>query len=123
MPVFFAFSLVFIGGGLGSICRYALYLLLRPWQTQFPWGTFAANALACLALGLLLGAPQTAWLSDQKRLLLLTGFCGGFSTYSTFTAETWGLWQNGQLGAALANALLHFGVCTVCLLLGLKITS
>jgi CrcB protein len=123
MPTIVAFFLVFLGGGAGSICRYAIWLFVRPWQTKFPWATLIANGMACIALGVFLGWQANAILSDQRRLLLITGFCGGFSTYSTFTAETWGLWQNGQAGAALANALLNLAVCIVCLLLGLKITT
>ena len=123
MPTPLAFFLVFLGGGAGSVCRYAVYLLIRPWQTQFPWATLIANALACVALGALLGWQQHTLLSDQRRLLLATGFCGGFSTYSTFTAETWGLWESGHGSAALANVLLNLAVCVVCLLLGFKLTS
>ena len=123
MPTILAFTLVFLGGGAGSVCRYAVWLFARPWQAKFPWATLIANGLACIALGALLGWQARALLSDQQRLLFVTGFCGGFSTYSTFTAETWGLWQSGQPGEALANALLNLGVCVVCLLLGLKITA
>ncbi|TNE60364.1 MAG: fluoride efflux transporter CrcB [Bacteroidetes bacterium] len=119
----FVLILVFIGGGLGSICRYAVWLGLRPWQEKFPWATLTANGLACIVLGLLLGWQAQALLSDQRRLLLVTGFCGGFSTYSTFTAETWGLWQNGQAGAAVANVLINLAVCVVCLLVGLRLGS
>ncbi len=118
-----AFALVFLGGGAGSICRYALWLAIRPWQDKFPWATFAANAAACLVLGALLGLQSHGLLSDQRRLLLVTGFCGGFSTYSTFTAETWGLWESGHAGAVLANVFLQLAVCVTCLLLGLKITT
>lgn len=123
MSTFTAFFLVFLGGGAGSVCRYAVYLLVRPWQTQFPWATLLANALACIVLGALLGWQGQALLSDQRRLLFATGFCGGFSTFSTFTAETWGLWQSGHTSAAAANVLLNLAVCVVCLLLGLKFTS
>lgn len=105
------------------MCRYAIWLMLRPWVVRFPWATLAANGLACLVLGILLGWQAQALISDQRRLLLVTGFCGGFSTYSTFTAETWGLWQSGHAGAALANVLLHLTVCLVCLILGLKLVS
>lgn len=120
MPRFLAFSLVFLGGGLGSIARYSLYLLLRPWQQQFPWATLAANGLACLVLGFALG--HTDW-SEQRRLLIATGFCGGFSTFSTFTAENWGLWQAGQHGAFVGNVFGSLALCLLCLLLGLKLAA
>lgn len=114
---------VFLGGGAGSVCRYAIWLAMRPWADKFPWATFAANALACLLLGVLLGWQAQGLLSDQRRLLLVTGFCGGFSTYSTFTAETWELWQSGHISAVLVNVILQLAVCLVCLLLGLRITA
>ncbi len=117
------FGLVFLGGGLGSICRYGLALLVQPWQPRFPWATLLANGLACLALGLLLGWQATGLLSDQRRLLLVTGFCGGFSTFSTFTAESWQLFQEGQPVAALVNVGGGLVLCLGCLLLGLKLSA
>lgn len=121
--MFQAFALVFIGGGAGSICRYAIWLAMRSWQHKFPWATFAANAMACLLLGMFLSKQAHGLLPDQHRLLLVTGFCGGFSTYSTFTAETWGLIQSGHTGAVLANVFLQLAVCLGCLLLGIRITA
>ncbi|MEQ1746730.1 MAG: fluoride efflux transporter CrcB [Saprospiraceae bacterium] len=118
-----SFALVFLGGGAGSACRYALWLAMRPWHDKFPWATFAANAAACLILGLLLGWQAQGLLSDQRRLLFATGFCGGLSTYSTFTAETWGLWQNGSPAAALANVFGQLVVCVACLLAGLRMAA
>lgn len=115
-----SWSLVFLGGGFGSICRYGLILLLQPWQPRFPWATLLANALACLALGALLGWQQHGLLSDQRRLLLATGFCGGFSTFSTFTADGWRLFQQGQATMAVVNIVLSLTLCFGCLLLGWK---
>ena len=115
--------LVFLGGGLGSVCRYAMGRLVHPWQPKFPWATLAANALACLVLGMLLGLQFNGSLSEQRRLLLATGFCGGFSTFSAFTADSWLLWQNGQPVAAAANVLGSLAVCLLCLLLGAKLTA
>jgi len=113
------FTLVFLGGGLGSICRYAITVWMQPWQLRFPWATLAANGLACFVLGALLGWQLSGQMPDRYRLLLATGFCGGFSTYSTFTAETWQLWQTGQTTAAMINVAVSLAVCMVCLLLGL----
>lgn len=117
------FLLVFLGGGLGSVCRWGIGLLLQPLQLRFPWATLAANGLACLIIGYLLGWQLGQGLTEQKRLLLAVGFCGGFSTFSTFTAETWQLWQQDHPILAAANVIGSWAVCLACLLLGLKISS
>ncbi len=77
---------VFIGGGLGSLCRYYTGLWLAH-SGQFPLGTWVANILSCVMLGVLLAASSRHWLAPEYRLLLVTGFCGGFSTFSTFSNE------------------------------------
>lgn len=117
----YAFLLVFIGGGLGSITRYGLALALMPLQARFPWATLAANALACLILGAVLAAQSQGALPDSRRLLIATGFCGGFSTFSTFTADTWQLYQHGQPLAAMANIAVNLVVCFVFLGLGMML--
>jgi fluoride exporter len=118
-----AFLLVFFGGGLGSICRFGISLAIQPLLPKFPWATLVANGLACLVLGALLGLQFQNNMSDERRLLIATGFCGGFSTFSTFTAETWALFQGGQYGAAAANVAGSLAVCFVCLILGIKLTA
>lgn len=115
--------LVFLGGGLGSLCRWSISLAVQPYQIRFPWATLAANALACLVLGALVGLQTGGNLSAEKRLLLVTGFCGGFSTFSTFTAETLQAFQNGYYLSAAANVLGSLIICFVCLLLGIKMTA
>lgn len=103
-----AFVYVFIGGGLGSLLRYGISILTKGiFSTDFPMGTFIANILACIMLALLVyqfqirqEGPQ--WL-DQ---LLVIGFCGGFSTFSTFGNETVELISKGATGIAIANVLL-----------------
>ena len=123
MPILSHLLLVFLGGGLGSICRWSISLTVQPWQARFPWATLVANALACLVLGILLGLQTNGSLSAEKRLLLVTGFCGGFSTFSTFTAETLQAFQNGHYLSAAANVLGSLIICFVCLLLGIKMTA
>jgi CrcB protein len=75
--------LVGLGGGVGSILRY---LFQRSLNATYPWGTFAVNILGCLLIGLLWGL-FTKQIDEQKRLLLVTGLCGGFTTFSSFTYE------------------------------------
>lgn len=114
------FLLVFLGGGLGSLVRWGISLAVQPFQPRFPWATLAANGLACLVLGALLGLQLNGDLSAERRLLLATGFCGGFSTFSTFTAETFQAFQNGQFSIAFLNVLGNLLLCFACLYLGMK---
>ena len=80
--------LVFIGGGIGSVLRYLLGKYLNNSQTGIPYGTFAANILGSLLIGVILGiALKNNTLSENSTLLLATGFCGGFTTFSTFAYE------------------------------------
>ena len=80
--------LVFLGGGLGSVARYLLSLKLNSFENAIPYGTFLANILGSLFIGLIFGyMSKTGNLSEDHSLLLATGFCGGFTTFSTFAYE------------------------------------
>lgn len=117
-----AFLMVFIGGGLGSMCRYGIAKLLQAQDLNFPWATFLANALACIVLGVLISmSAKDGLLSNSMKLLLLTGFCGGFSTFSTFSAETFGLLETGNYFYAFANIALSVLVCLACIFIGLML--
>lgn len=118
-----AFLLVFLGGGLGSICRYGIARLLQAQVWDYPLATFIANALACIVLGALMGLSLKGDLSNPAKLLLMTGFCGGFSTFSTFSAETFELLQAGNYVYALANVGISIVVCLFCILIGLKLVG
>jgi CrcB protein len=115
------YLLVFIGGGLGSICRFAISQLLQRYNFTFPWATLLANAVSCIIFGMVAEVLVKNNLSPQYRFLLLTGFCGGFSTFSTFTNETWLLFYEGPIIYAFANILLSLFVCMICLYLGMKL--
>ncbi|MFY0714595.1 fluoride efflux transporter CrcB [Seonamhaeicola sp. NFXS20] len=80
--------LVFVGGGFGSVLRYVIGKYLNSSQTGIPYGTFAANILGSLLIGIILSlAAKNNSLSQSQTLLLATGFCGGFTTFSTFAYE------------------------------------
>lgn len=107
--------LVFVGSGLGGITRYGLARLLPPIaleRGELPWATLLANVLACIVLGVGIGLVSKESLSKSMQLLLLTGFCGGFSTFSTFALELVLLGEEGHAGAAfLYLALSLLGGC------------
>jgi len=112
--------LVFAGGGLGSVARFFVGKMLKNWQPIFPAATLAANFLSCLFFGavMMLGVSRMD-LSYSLKLLLITGFCGGFSTYSAFTFETVELLKNGQQGLAVSNIVLNFALSVSGLYLGM----
>lgn len=117
------FLMVFVGGGLGSICRYGIARWMAPLTSTFPYATFIANALSCILLGLLIGLETKSGLSQNFRHLLIVGFCGGFSTFSTFSYETFGLLETGEYASAFANIILSLLVCLCCVFVGLKLVS
>ncbi|WP_298644679.1 fluoride efflux transporter CrcB [uncultured Cardiobacterium sp.] len=84
--------LLFLGGGLGSVARYLLGLAL-PART-FPLGTFCVNVLGCLFIGYL--AATLARDNAALRALCISGFCGGFTTFSTFSLDIVQRWQAGH---------------------------
>jgi CrcB protein len=112
---------VFLGGGLGSIVRYAMGDLLKSYSLVFPWGTFLANAISCIVLGYLLAYNLKTPLSPSYRLLLMTGFCGGFSTFSTFSSETYLLLQDGKYKLALAYVVGSWIIGLLGIILGFRL--
>lgn len=88
-----------LGGFLGSISRYGISLLTTNiWGNAFPWGTFAVNIIGSFLIGIIYGlAVQNNWLTADMRLFLAIGFCGSFTTFSTFSYDTLQLINSGQL--------------------------
>lgn len=82
------------GGAVGSVCRY---LLSSVHMASFPWGTLTVNVLGSLLIGLLAGLSGRGLLSPELKLLLVTGFCGGFTTFSTFANESFGMMKAGEV--------------------------
>lgn len=86
------FILVFIGSGVGGGLRFLVSKLMTALvATPFPIGTFTVNIIGCLLIGFFSALPPNSWMSPSARLLLTTGLCGGFTTFSTFMKESDGL--------------------------------
>ena len=93
-----SFLLVFLGGGLGSGLRYLVTITMNQYSKVLPFGTFTINMLGCLLIGLILGyAQKENTLTSNQTLLLATGFCGGFTTFSAFANENLELIKNGEI--------------------------
>ena len=117
------FLYVFIGGGLGSICRYGISRLIKQTDLHFPAATFVANVISCIILGYLIGLTLKDGMASSQRLLWMTGFCGGFSTFSTFSGETFQLLETGQTTTAMAYVLASLVVCILCIWLGIWLSG
>jgi len=120
-----AVLLVAFGGALGSVARYQIGALIlhHTMSWRFPAGTFTVNVLGCLVAGLLVGLGEYyGFLTAEIRLLVFTGFLGGFTTFSAFGVETIALIERGQLAIAAAyvlfSVLCGLGALWVALKLG-----
>jgi fluoride exporter len=97
-----------IGGGIGSVLRYLTSLLVGKYcHSVFPYGTFLANIIGCLLIGLFVGYfEKNVLLSKELKFFLVTGLCGGYTTFSAFSNENVQLVQNNQMGMALLYTAL-----------------
>ena len=100
------FLLVFIGGGLGAMARYFVTTNLVGKLGNFPIGTMTVNILGSFLMGVVVGIIAGRASLENVRLLLAAGFLGGFTTFSSFSAETLTLIQGGQIFSAMTNILV-----------------
>ena len=113
-------GLVFIGGGLGSMCRFALSVYN---QNIWAWGTLIANSLSCLILGFCAYLIAQAALPKSFAYFVVVGFCGGFSTFSTFSNELFNLLRADQFQPAVIYLSLSLGIGLVGILAGLYLAK
>ena len=113
--------LVFIGGGLGAVSRFLLTTALTGKLGNFPLGTLAANFFGSLLMGLVVGFLAGRF--ESVRLFVAVGFLGGFTTFSSFSAETLALIQNGQIFSAAVNVIVSVVAGLAACAVGLKISG
>ena len=112
--------LVFIGGGFGSVLRFIIGKWLNSNETGIPYGTFAANILGSLLIGIILGlAAKNDSLTQNQTLLLATGFCGGFTTFSTFAYENHVFLKSGDFMTFAIYTIASFIVGFLAVFLGM----
>jgi CrcB protein len=116
-------ALVALGGGLGSVARWALAEWAgQRWGAAFPWGTFIANVSGALLLGLLMGILLSRpTVPPQYRLLLGTGLMGGYTTFSSWMYESWALADGGALWRMAGNVVFSVVAGLAAAWLGLQI--
>jgi CrcB protein len=105
--------LIAIGGAIGSVSRYLLStVVLRATGSLFPAGTFVVNLIGCMVFGAVIGAAEQRFvLTPEARAFLLVGVLGGFTTFSSYTFESFTLMQDGQFLAAAGNIVGQMVVC------------
>lgn len=110
--------IVGIGSGIGGICRYLISLFMSQAPNDFPWGTFVVNVVGCLLIGILWGVTSR-FQNDTPpfSLFLMIGFCGGFTTFSTFSKEGLAMLQanNYILFSVYAAGSVILGIMAVAL--------
>lgn len=117
--------LIFIGGGLGSVLRYATVLALARLTAAsvFPWSIFVANLLGSFTLGFLFGLPSMKTRDSAAWFFCATGVLGGYTTFSTLSNDSFILWQNHHGWLALANSLGSAFLGILCAALGWRVAG
>ncbi|HJQ53131.1 MAG TPA: fluoride efflux transporter CrcB [Gemmatimonadaceae bacterium] len=106
------YLLIAVGGAAGSVLRYVVGRAVQGSSASgFPIGTMVVNITGCFLIGVLVRQLMNVQTSPEIRALLVVGFCGGFTTFSTFSAETIGLIEGGEYGRAATYVILSVALC------------
>ncbi|EDP71687.1 hypothetical protein FBALC1_04347 [Flavobacteriales bacterium ALC-1] len=116
--------LVFVGGGFGSVLRFVIGKWLNNSENGIPYGTFAANIIGSLLIGIILGlAAKNETLSQSQTLLLATGFCGGFTTFSTFAYENHVFLKSGDFTSFALYTIASFVIGFLAVFFGMYLVK
>jgi CrcB protein len=119
------YGYIAIGSVLGGVARYLLSIVLQ-FGTEFPWATLFVNVTGSFIIGFystLSGPDGRLFASARQRQFIMTGFCGGYTTFSTFSLETFRLLQAGNVQTAYTNIALSVGTWLVAVWLGHRLAS
>ncbi len=113
--------IVMLGGALGTLARYVVSVLAEPWSRELPWGTILINVSGSLAIGFFgtLTLAQGRYpVSENLRLFVMIGFCGGYTTFSSFSLQTLDLLRGGAVARASLNIAASVVLCVAAVALG-----
>jgi CrcB protein len=113
--------LIFVGGGLGAVTRFGMTKWLESMHSTLSIGTIVSNILSCIILGFIIGYSARYSIAKEMQSFVLIGFCGGFSTFSTFSYENYKLLVDGSYGLFIFNVFFSVSICIGAILLGLRI--
>ena len=115
---------VCIGSFFGGRARYLVGRAIQSWvAVSFPWGTVAINIVGCFLIGLLSGLSLGGQISPATKLVLVTGFCGGFTTFSTFMNENLLLGRDGAMLSAVLYTLASLALGLIAVIIGYQIVK
>ena len=116
--------LVFLAGGVGSVIRYLIGKFLNNTENGIPYGTFLSNILGSLLIGIILGlAAKNNAFSQNQTLLLATGFCGGFTTFSTFAYENHMFLKSGDFTSFAIYTISSFVIGFLAVFMGIYLVK
>jgi CrcB protein len=112
---------VMAGGALGTLARYLISFMALPISRELPWGTIMINITGSFVIGLfgtLTLAQGRFPVSENLRLFVMIGFCGGYTTFSSFSLQTLDLMRNGAIARAAVNAVVSLALCVAAVAAG-----
>jgi CrcB protein len=118
---FISCVIVMLGGALGTLARYVLSVLASPISRELPWGTIIINISGSFLIGLfgsLTLAVGRFPVSENVRLFVMVGLCGGFTTFSSFSLQTLDLMRTGAFGKAATNVVMSVVICVLAVAAG-----